>query len=32
MLYHIYRQLTPEQYKKLADVRDRHYQRGRGAH
>jgi Spy/CpxP family protein refolding chaperone len=32
MLYHIYRQLTPDQYKKLADVRDRHYQRGRGAH
>ena len=32
MLYHIYRQLTPEQYKKLADVRDRHYQRGRGSH
>ena len=32
MLYHIYRLLTPEQYKKLADVRDRHFQRGRGGH
>jgi Spy/CpxP family protein refolding chaperone len=32
MLYHIYMKLTPEQYKKLADVRDRHYQRGRGGH
>jgi len=32
MLYHIYRLLTPEQYKKLAEVRDRHFQRGRGGH
>jgi len=32
MLYHIYRLLTPEQYKKLAEVRDRHFQRGRSGH
>jgi Spy/CpxP family protein refolding chaperone len=32
MLYHIYRLLTPEQYKKLPDLRDRHFQRGRGGH
>jgi Spy/CpxP family protein refolding chaperone len=32
MLYHIYMKLSPEQFKKLADVRDRHYQRGRGGH
>lgn len=32
MLYHIYRLLTPEQYKKLPDIRSRHFQRGRGGH
>ncbi len=30
MLYHIYMKLSPEQYKKLEDVSDRHFQRGRG--
>ncbi|HKV99260.1 MAG TPA: hypothetical protein VJN96_05525 [Vicinamibacterales bacterium] len=32
MLYHIYLKLSPEQYKKLTEVRDRHFQRGRGGH
>lgn len=30
MLYHIYRLLTPEQYKQLPDLSYRHFQRGRG--
>jgi Spy/CpxP family protein refolding chaperone len=30
MLYRIYMKLSAEQYKKLNDARDRHYQRGRG--
>ncbi len=30
MLYHIYLKLTPEQHKKLQDVLDRRFQRGRG--
>lgn len=32
MLYHIYMKLSPDQYKKLDDVRIRHFQRGRGGH
>ncbi|HUL72318.1 MAG TPA: hypothetical protein VLT86_04410 [Vicinamibacterales bacterium] len=31
MLYHVYLKLTPEQYQKLNEARDRHFQRGRGA-
>lgn len=32
MLYHIYLKLSPEQYKKLTEIRDRHFNRGRGGH